>query len=145
MYTKHVCNDRVKISFTAEPRIKPCTHFHLLIVSYRYDMVRASREQVAHNTSIRHYTNCNRLFLTVAVPIVASVVLWLVHVMPAAHTPWHVKASVALAWFTALSCLILMPLDVARAYSNVSLPPGALPTCWLIVYWWDPSPMHTPP
>lgn len=88
-----------------------------------------------HNTHGICLNSHHRLFLAVAVPAVASVVLWLVHAMPAKHTPLSVKVSVAVAWFTALSCLILMPLDVARAYSSTPLPPGALTTCWLTVYW----------
>ncbi len=99
-------------------------------------------DQKPHNImhiflSIYQHTQLTpRLFLTVAVPIVACTVLWLVHVMPSLNTPWHIKVSVSLAWFTALSCVIMMPLDVSRAYGNNEAAAGALPACWLTVYWY---------
>ena len=56
----------------------------------------------------------HRLFLAVALPILAAAILWGLLLMPIKGTSLAVRLDVGLAWLAALS-ILLVPTDVANA------------------------------
>lgn len=55
----------------------------------------------------------SRFFFAVALPLLAAAIVLGLRVMPAKGTSWLVHVDVGLAWFSALSTMVLVPTDVA--------------------------------
>lgn len=54
-----------------------------------------------------------RFFYAVALPLLLAAIVFALRVMPARGTSWLVHLDVGLAWFSALSAMVLVPTDVS--------------------------------
>lgn len=54
-----------------------------------------------------------RFFYAVALPLLLIAIFFALRVMPAKGTSWLVHVDVGLAWFSALSAMVLVPTDVS--------------------------------
>ena len=54
-----------------------------------------------------------RFFYAVALPLLVGAIGMALKVMPAKGTSWLVHLDVGLAWFSALSAMVLVPTDVS--------------------------------
>lgn len=73
-------------------------------------------------------------FYAFSMPLLLLGILYMLRFMPAADTHWAVKLDVGLAWFAALSTLVLVPTDVATTLQDE--PAALLWLWWRIVYWY---------
>ncbi len=55
----------------------------------------------------------HRFFYAASVPLLVAAIIYGLSYMPSRRSSWAVKLDVGLAWFSALSVLILVPTDVA--------------------------------
>jgi len=55
----------------------------------------------------------HRFFYAVALPLLVGAIVMALRVMPAKGTSWLVHLDVGLAWFSALSAMVLVPTDVS--------------------------------
>ena len=58
---------------------------------------------------------CRRFFYAASVPLLVVAIIYGLRYMPSRRTSWTVKLDVGIAWFAALSTLVLVPTDVATA------------------------------
>ena len=54
-----------------------------------------------------------RFFYLASIPLLVAAVVYGLRYMPSRRSSWAVKLDVGLAWFSALSVLVLVPTDVA--------------------------------
>mmetsp|Transcript_8614 Transcript_8614/g.25881 ORF Transcript_8614/g.25881 Transcript_8614/m.25881 type:complete len:758 (+) Transcript_8614:498-2771(+) len=73
-------------------------------------------------------------FYAFSLPMLVGGILYMLRFMPAPDTHWAVKLDVGLAWFAALSTLVLVPTDVATTLEDE--PAALLWLWWRIVYWY---------
>lgn len=64
------------------------------------------------NAKLQTLSTC-RFFYAVALPLLLAAILFALRVMPARGTSWLVHADAGLAWFSALSAMVLVPTDVS--------------------------------
>ena len=55
----------------------------------------------------------HRFFYLASIPLLVAAVVYGLRYMPSRRSSWAVKLDVGLAWFSALSVLVLVPTDVA--------------------------------
>lgn len=55
----------------------------------------------------------HRFFYLASIPVLVAAVIYGLRYMPSRRSSWAVKLDVGLAWFSALSVLVLVPTDVA--------------------------------
>lgn len=67
-----------------------------------------------------------RFFYAVALPLLLVAIFFALRIMPAKGTSWLVHLDVGLAWFSAISTLVLVPTDVATTL-EVSSDPALKP------------------
>ena len=67
-----------------------------------------------------------RFFYAASAPLLVAAIIYGLSYMPSRRSSWAVKLDVGLAWFSALSVLILVPTDVAS-----TLQVGKSPCKWL--------------
>ncbi|KAK9804797.1 hypothetical protein WJX72_005995 [[Myrmecia] bisecta] len=73
-------------------------------------------------------------FYAVSLPLLVGAILFMLRLMPSKGTSWLVKLDVGLAWFAALSTLVLVPTDVAHALQDQG--PTLLSIWWRAAYWY---------
>ncbi|DBA73319.1 hypothetical protein WJX77_000394 [Trebouxia sp. C0004] len=73
-------------------------------------------------------------FYAASVPLLVAAIIYGLSYMPSRRSSWAVKLDVGLAWFSALSVLILVPTDVASTLQGTS--PPVLVTWWRVAYWY---------
>lgn len=74
----------------------------------------------------------SRFFYAASVPLLVVAIIYGLRYMPSRRTNWTVKLDVGLAWFAALSTLVLVPTDVATAMQvgpEAPKPQLAFPAC----------------
>ncbi|KAL3146885.1 hypothetical protein ABBQ38_014857 [Trebouxia sp. C0009 RCD-2024] len=73
-------------------------------------------------------------FYLASIPLLVAAVVYGLRYMPSRRSSWAVKLDVGLAWFSALSVLVLVPTDVASTLQGSS--PKLLATWWRLAYWY---------